>query len=116
MNRRNRELLASPYFIWSVGFTVIPLIVILRYAFTNAAGAFTFENILAIGDSINRKAFQFSLEIALICTLLCILLALLIFASPLGGEKDVPLEESPVLPFATLEEIFPEAQIVTDEE
>lgn len=75
MNRRNRELLASPYFIWSVGFTVIPLIVILRYAFTNAGGAFTFENILAIGDSINRKAFLFSLEIALICTLLCILLA-----------------------------------------
>ena len=54
---------------------VIPLIVILRYAFTNAGGAFTFENILAIGDSINRKAFLFSLEIALICTLLCILLA-----------------------------------------
>ena len=75
MNRRNRELLASPYFIWSVGFTVIPLIVILRYAFTNAGGAFTVENILAIGDSINRKAFLFSLEIALICTLLCILLA-----------------------------------------
>lgn len=54
-----------------------------------------------------------SIDLVLTCGLFT-LLALLIFASPLGGEKDVPLEESPVLPFATLEEIFPEAQIVTD--
>ena len=76
MKKRNRrELLASPYFIWSIGFTVIPLIVILRYAFTNHAGAFTLENVLAIADPINARAFFFSLEIALICTVLCVLLS-----------------------------------------
>lgn len=75
LKRNGRQLLASPYFIWSIGFTVIPLIVIVRYALTDRSGAFTMENILAIADPINAKAFLFSLEIALVCTLLCILLA-----------------------------------------
>jgi len=72
---RRKSLLASPYLIWSVGFTVIPLIVIFQYAFTDAEGHLTLENVTAIADPIHLKAFIFSLEIALVCTLLCILLA-----------------------------------------
>ena len=67
--------LATPYLLWSAGFTVIPLIVIMRYAFFDETGAFTFRYVTAIADPIHIKAFLFSLEIALGCTLLCILLA-----------------------------------------
>ena len=67
--------LATPYLLWSVGFTVIPLIVIVRYALTDDTGAFTLSNITAIADPIHARAFLFSLEIALGCTLICILLA-----------------------------------------
>lgn len=70
-----RKALAAPYLLWTIGFTVIPLIVIIRYAFTDAAGNFTLANILAIGDPINLKSFIFSLEIAAGCTIICILLA-----------------------------------------
>ena len=70
-----RQLLASPYLLWMVGFTIIPLVVIVRKAFTDAGGNFTFDNITAIADHINLKSFIVSLEIAAGCTVICILLA-----------------------------------------
>lgn len=70
-----RQFLASPYLLWMIGFTIIPLVVIVKKAFTDHNGNFTFDNIIAIGDSINLKSFIFSLEIALGCTIICILLA-----------------------------------------
>ncbi len=73
MNRRT--LLASPYIVWVIGFTVIPLGVIFKYALTGQEGGFSLENIGAIFDPIHFKAMLFSLEIALGCTLLCILLS-----------------------------------------
>ena len=74
-NRNRRTDLAFPYIVWAVGFTVIPLFVIIRYAVLDDTGAFTLKNILAIVDPLNIKALIFSLEIALGCTLICILLA-----------------------------------------
>lgn len=70
-----RSSLAYPYVIWAVGFTIIPLIVIVRYAVLDRTGAFTFSNITAIVSPANLKALIFSLEIALSCTLICVLLA-----------------------------------------
>ena len=70
-----RKYFATPYIIWIVGFTVLPLITIGISAFTGEDGAFTWDNILAIAEPINRQALLFSLAIACGCTLLCILLA-----------------------------------------
>ena len=70
-----RQMLASPYLLWMIGFTIIPLVVIVKKAFTDPEGNFTFDNFLAIGEPINLKSFIFSLEIAIGCTLICILLA-----------------------------------------
>lgn len=70
-----RAYLSSPYVLWILGFTIIPLIVILKYALQAPDGTFTFSNILAIFDRVHLKALIFSLEIALGCTLGCILLA-----------------------------------------
>jgi len=77
---RNKNLrkkaLAGPYLLWSIGFTVIPLFVILKSAFTDAAGSFTLDNVMALfTDPINLNSFVFSLVIAVGCTLICILLA-----------------------------------------
>lgn len=73
MNRRS--LLSFPYVLWIVGFTVIPLIVIFKYALTGADGGFSLENILAIFDPIHFKALVFSFEIAIGSTILCIILS-----------------------------------------
>ncbi len=73
MNRRS--VLSGPYVVWALGFTVIPLIVIIKYAISDRTGAFTLSNILAIFDPVNLKALIFSLEIAIGCTVVCILLA-----------------------------------------
>ena len=71
-----RSFLSGPYFIWIIAFTVLPLIVIFRYALFDGNGHFTLSNIAAIfSSSINRKALWFSLEIALGCTAFCILLS-----------------------------------------
>ncbi len=70
-----RKYLATPYIIWVVGFTLLPLITIGISAFTRDNGTFTWSNILAISEPINRQALFFSLAIALGCTLICILLA-----------------------------------------
>lgn len=70
-----RTFLASPYIVWVIGFTVIPLGLIFKYALTGREGGFSLENIGAIFDPIHMKAMLFSLEIAIGCTLLCILLS-----------------------------------------
>lgn len=70
-----RALLSSPYLLWVLGFTIIPMLVIFKYAFWGADGSFTLENITAIADGIHIKAVIFSLEIAFGCTVLCVLLS-----------------------------------------
>ena len=70
-----RKYLSTPYIIWVIGFTILPLVTIAASAFTDNDGAFTWENILAILEPINRQALLFSLAIAFGCTLICILLA-----------------------------------------
>ncbi len=70
-----RKYWAAPYLVWVVGFVVLPLITIGVSAMTDDQGHFTWENLLSIGDPINRQALLFSLAIALGCTVICILLA-----------------------------------------
>ena len=74
-NRKQRQLLALPYVLWSIAFTVIPLLVIIRYAVTDKDGHLSLSNLLAFSTPVNAKAFLISLEIALICTVICVLLA-----------------------------------------
>ncbi|HAG70108.1 MAG TPA: ABC transporter permease [Lachnospiraceae bacterium] len=73
MNKRS--LLAGPYILWITGFTVIPLCIIIKYAFTSRDGGFTAENILAMFTPVHLKAMTFSTLAAVICTLICILLS-----------------------------------------
>ena len=75
MNKKNfgNQLLAAPHVVWSVIFIVVPLFIMLYFAFTNADGGFTLENVKQIG--LYKKAFGFSILYAAIATVITLLLA-----------------------------------------
>ncbi len=75
MYNLKRQLLAGPYLLWMAGFILLPVIMILYYAFTTTSGHFTLLNISSIFASIHLKSLFLSLKLALICTGLCLLLS-----------------------------------------
>lgn len=93
----HRSLYASPYVLWMVIFTIIPLFLVAYYAFTNKAGQFTFENFVNFWDSnyamkkqfieagmdlkelgleargsVSIDTLVYSLWMAFLCTLICL--------------------------------------------
>ncbi len=75
MNKLKRQLLAGPYLVWIIGFIILPLIMILYYAFVDENGKFTFEYLSNITTPINTHAMLLSLELGLAATIICLLLA-----------------------------------------
>ena len=92
-----RSFFASPYTLWMILFTVVPVVLITYYALTDAAGAFTLDNfknfwdsnysvnklyaemgpeyaVLITRGSVNIGILVYSLWMALICTLICLVL------------------------------------------
>ena len=99
--RRNngvkRSLFAAPYTLWMLLFTILPVILIAYYAFTDASGAFTLDNFRHFWDSnyaknqlyatlgpdaaayitrgtVNVDTLDYSLWMAFLCTVICLLL------------------------------------------
>ncbi len=100
--RRNggvkRSLFASPYALWMMLFTVLPVLLIGYYAFTDASGAFTLDNFRSFWDSnyesnkvilqamgeegaqyisrgtVNVDTLIYSLWMAFECTVICLVL------------------------------------------
>lgn len=70
-----RRYLSVPYLVWIVGFTILPLIMIVTNAFGDGAGHVTAANVLAIFEPVHRRAFLLSVGLALICTGVCLVLA-----------------------------------------
>ena len=66
-------LLNAPYFAWAALFIIIPLAVVLFYAFTDGEGRFTFSNIATLGDYGN--VILRSLWYSVIATLITFLIA-----------------------------------------
>ena len=65
-----RQLLSGPYLIWMGLFTIIPLVIVLYYAFTDSiTGSFTLKNIASLGAylPIFLRSVWLSLLSALIC-------------------------------------------------
>lgn len=84
--RFSRRLLAIPYGLFLICFVLIPLLIIVYYAFTNDDGKFTFEYVrvffnesgegfLGFFTSYNFKTIVKSLFISVASTLLCLLIA-----------------------------------------
>ncbi len=71
----NRSTWSLPYFIFLVIFVVMPLLLVLFYAFQDGQGHFTFANILRFfSDSDSLATFALSIEVAIENTVICILL------------------------------------------
>ena len=73
MNKRS--LLAGPYIVWIIGFTVLPLLMIIFYALGDGRGEMTMSNILAIFEPVHLKALLLALWLAILCTGICLVLA-----------------------------------------
>ena len=67
MNKK--KLLSGPYFVWMILFTIIPLLVIAWYGFTDRTGAFTLANVKAIASPEHLKALGLSLSLSIACTI-----------------------------------------------
>ncbi len=64
-----RSIAAAPHVFWAVLFIAVPLLIVAYYAFTDADGAFSFENILSLSDYAD--IFLLSVELSVIATLVC---------------------------------------------
>ena len=72
MKNKRLTLFNIPYAIWMALFVVIPIIMVVVYAFTTAEGGFTFENFSNMGSY--AVVFGRSFKLALIATAICLLI------------------------------------------
>lgn len=75
LKNNTRKWLAAPYSVWAVGFIIIPLFVILYYAFTSEEGALTLANFSYVLTKENFKALGLSLWLSFLSTVICLVLA-----------------------------------------
>jgi spermidine/putrescine transport system permease protein len=82
--RFSRKLLAIPYGLFLLIFVVLPLFIIAYYAFTDANGSFTFNNLIeffsgsgkdSFFESSRFKTITQSFLISIVSTLICLLIA-----------------------------------------
>lgn len=72
--KNKKNLLASPFIIWSIAFIVLPLCMVFYYGLTDKTGAFTLDNIISIATAEHSKALWLSLLLSFISTVICLLL------------------------------------------
>ena len=70
-----RNLFLAPFCVWAGIFIFVPLIFIIYYGLTDAAGNFTFDNIAIISHREYYYSLQLSIILALATTIVCLLLA-----------------------------------------
>ena len=69
---KGRKITALPYILWCIAFTVIPLFLVVFFAFTTKDGGFTFYNLSKITNY--GKIFLKSINLALIATIICFII------------------------------------------
>ena len=75
MNKKKslmQSIAAAPHIFWAVLFIILPLIIVVYYAFTDANGSFSFENITSLSDY--APIFGLSIELAVIATFVCLVI------------------------------------------
>ncbi len=74
--RFNRKQLCIPYAAFLILFVIVPLLVIIYYAFTNGEGQFTFDNFVSFFSSTNTiGTLIYSFALAITTTLVCLVIA-----------------------------------------
>ncbi len=67
-----QSIAAAPHIFWAIMFIILPLIIVVYYAFTDDAGAFTLENMRSLKNY--TKLFGLSLELSVLATFICFLI------------------------------------------
>ena len=72
--KKNKGLMhsaaAAPHIVWAALFIVVPLLIVIYYAFTDGDGGFSMENIFGLTDYFD--IFLLSIELAVIATFVCL--------------------------------------------
>ena len=72
--KNNNKLLACPYIIWMILFTIIPLGIVFYYALTDSiTGQFTLANLSGMGTYL--PIFLRSIWLSLFASLICLLIS-----------------------------------------
>ena len=66
------SIAAAPHIFWAILFIVLPLVIVIGYAFTNPEGAFTLENVKSLKDYVS--IFGLSIELSVIATFICLII------------------------------------------
>ena len=69
-----QHLIAAPHIVWTVIFIIVPLLMILWYAFTDADNNFTLSNIQQLSSGNYPEIFFRSISFALIATVICLII------------------------------------------
>jgi len=69
-----RHWYAAPYGLWMLMFTIVPLLFVVYYAFSDGSGGFTAENFARIIQPGYLTVLLDSLRLALYCTIICLLI------------------------------------------
>ena len=67
-----RSIAAAPHTFWAALFIILPLIIVIYYAFTDPEGAFSLENISSLSEYV--AIFGLSIELSIIATFICLLI------------------------------------------
>ena len=67
------RIIGAPYILWAVLFIIVPIGMVAYYAFTDATGAFTFDNMLEIGKYTDT--FLLSIWLGLLATVISLVIA-----------------------------------------
>jgi len=70
-----RNLFLAPFIIWAGIFIFVPLIYIIWYGVTDAAGNFSLENLAMIFQTEFFKSLEMSVLLAFVSTVICLILA-----------------------------------------
>ena len=71
----SRKMLAIPYAVFMILFVVVPLLLVIFYAFTDAEGTFSLGNVVSFfSNSTNLNTFVISILIGVATTALCLLI------------------------------------------
>lgn len=68
-----KRLISVPYLVWMAAFILVPLLMVVYYAFTDKSGNFSFTNITSIGQY--SSVFVNSIWLALIASVICLFMA-----------------------------------------
>ena len=68
-----RSIFATPYAVWVLIFTILPILFVAYYAFTDKTGAISVNNWVSFFSAGNLNTLWVSVQLAIECTIICLI-------------------------------------------